>query len=189
MSVCRANPLIVSSEPPPITPEAGRAVGDEIVRKLEGLQEPAVLPIDLGQLEYSTTGWIREAIINPLRRTIGGDIAGRYIVLMNMHEEVRSAVDQGLLAKDRKRDTVCIHIKRNGRSEILGSLPELDAETYMAAKSMGTITARALADSVGIRIAAASNRLARLRDLHLLIPIESDLIATGGRHLVYEPLT
>lgn len=166
--------------------EVGREVQAQIVHRLEQLPCYSVLPLDFSQVKAINFSFADEAVVKVVRRTVGGDLQGRYIILQNVGE----GPQEDIVAALKARQTVCVLEHLDGRKEVLGELsPEL-RETYACAVQFGKITARELIDwkEKDLGIAASSNRLARMRDMGLLVAVEVEAAPRRGRQNVFHPV-
>ena len=105
-------------------------------------------------------------------------------------EEIDRLTDD-IVAALKERECVCVLETAPGRYRILGDISPEMRDTYEFAVQRGRITARDFIEQKDPRlsIAASSNRLARMRDLGLLVSIESETVASGGRQNIYAPIS
>ncbi len=121
-----------------------------------------------------------------------------------MNEMVQENVEAAL----KLSEEVCVYYSPLSNEEplIAGTMPSTLESTYQLALKLNVITARELIEEVEqyqmqaqnkehktgphekLNIGASSNRLTRLKEMGLLVPIRVDSLAVGGRQNVYEPV-
>jgi hypothetical protein len=166
--------------------EMGRELQAEVIARLESLPKDSVLPLDFAAVRAINFSFADELVAKIARRIAAGEPGRRFIVLCNVGE----GPQEDLTAALKARDSVCVLEENDGRRTILGDISPEMRSTYDFAVENGRVTARDLIEQKEktMSIAASSNRLARLRDMALLVPVESETVAAGGRQNIFVPV-
>ncbi len=144
----------------------------------------SIVQLDFQQVKLMDYSAADELVCKLLRRLTGGDIDGKFLVLLNINDQSKENIQAAL----ELQQLACIHIAPNGERQLLGKIsPEL-ADTYELAVKLGRITARDLVREAGLKISAGGNRLTRLKQLGLLALEESEAVESGGRQNIYTPI-
>lgn len=164
--------------------EQGRQFREKIIAVLETLSADTIQPLDFGNITFLDFSCADELVVKTLKRTVGGDLDGHYLILLHMSPSVIENVNAAL----ELRQMVCVRETDDGERELLGKVsPEIE-ETYELAIRLGRITARELVAHTGKNITACSNRLTRTKELGLIGWVANEVVETGGRQNVYEPV-
>ena len=166
--------------------DMGRELQAKLIARLEALPKDSVLPVDFAQVRAINFSFADELVAKIARRIAAGDLGRRYIVLCNVGE----GPQEDLAAALKERGSVCILEESDGRRTVLGNISSEMRSTYDFAVENGRITARDLIErkEKNMNIAASSNRLARLREMGLLVPVDSETVAAGGRQNIFVPV-
>src|SRR6185503_7146020 len=71
------------------TKEHGEKQAAIIVELLQQLPDGKILLLDFRDVVLVGSSWVREAIVFLVQRTTSADLSGKYIVLINVNQEVR----------------------------------------------------------------------------------------------------
>jgi len=180
----RVAPYFIDSEIAGGRPEGAR-MREDLLRRFEREAPDVVLPLNFTKVRVVDFSFADEMICRILRRILSGDLGEKYIVLESLGDSHKENISVAL----RERELVCVYIKPDTGTEILGKISEELKNTYFAAVNKGKITARDILDLEGMEnISAASNRLSRLKDMGLLTKANDEIVTGGGWQYIYEPV-
>jgi len=182
----KVTPFIIESETLSGRPD-GALLREKVQVRLDGEPADIILPLDFSKVRVIDFSFTDEMLGRIIRRISIGEIAGRYIILESLSDSVRESINMAL----KERELVCVYVKSNLETEILGKISEELKSTYDAAVDKGKITARDVLEpenTDNISISAASNRLTKLKELGLLTKTNDEVVNGGGRQYVYEPI-
>jgi hypothetical protein len=162
--------------------ERGKEIQLEILRCLS--QEVGTVVLDFSQVQFMDFSCADEAITIPLRRILAGEFEGRFIVLRGLEESVFENVEAVL----KIRNLQCLFIDKKGEPKVMGELKKPLRETLELVLKRRRITAREVANVLGLKINTSSNRLSQLSSLRLIRRLEEAPVIGGGRQYVFEAI-
>jgi len=187
----RSEPLVIENEGENMNGvfvgrEHGRIVQAQILAALDALPTKTILPIDFRNARAVNFSFADEAIAKVVRRIVAGDLSGRYLLLINVSEGPR----EDIVAALKERECICVLETGQRTYEILGDVSPEMRETYEFSIQRERVTARDFIEHKDSRlsIAASSNRLSRMRDMGLLVSMESENVVSGGRQNIFVPV-
>jgi hypothetical protein len=160
---------------------ATRAKGVETRQALEKQLADAVpltlLTVDFGGVEAMTNSFVDEFLGKFYLLLAAGDIRADGVCLAGLNEETRDAV------------TVCLERRKQiavdgDTHELLGDTAVL-ASTYAEARRLGVFRAAQLAETLGISLPNANNRLKRLVEVGALHRERASGPDRGGKEYTY----
>jgi hypothetical protein len=166
-----------------VTRETGAAVRSAIVRRLAALEERAVLLLDFSGVGIIDFSCADECLAKLVLRLNAGEYGEKYLCIEGLGPSQRENIQ---VALERKKLPALL-LGSDGTLECFGSLTPYLRETLQFVLSRGAVSARELADALGLELTAASTRLINLHRLRLVRRRERP-IGDGGREFVYEGL-
>ncbi|HEY5999010.1 MAG TPA: hypothetical protein VI078_06850 [bacterium] len=166
-----------------VTRETGAVVRAAIVQRLERLERGGVLSLDFGGVGIVDFSCADECLAKLVLRLNAGEYGERFLCLGGLGESQRENIE---VALERKKLPVLL-LGAGAAWECLGALTPHLRETLRLVMDRGGLSARELADRLGIELTAASTRLINLHRVRLVRRRERT-IEEGGREFVYEPL-
>jgi len=141
------------------------------------------LVLDFKGVSVMDTSFADEAVLELVLKLIAGEYGDRFLIL---GEPSPATVEnlEGTIA--RRRVKAAILARGEGRLGIIGDVEPNMVDAWQKTKRSGTLTARQLADELGLEINAASMRLLKLHKLRLLAR-EEELSAAGRQHVYRFP--
>lgn len=165
-------------------PEAD-ALGDKLVSTLRESPKGTVLPVSMAGVE-TRASCIARFLGNPLKAVTGKapKLEGRHLVLVDSlggnERDTRLALED---------EELTIVVRGAEGPRLLGKIDRAVGETYEVVQGWDEVTSARLADSdLSIKLTAANARVSKLAHLGLLHFAREEMLESGGRRYVYEPV-
>ena len=139
------------------------------------------LALDLDGVSVIDTSFADETLLELALGLIHGHYGDRFLVLDRPSPATIENLE-GTIA--RRRAKVALPIREDGRMRLVGHVEPNLAEAWELAQQVGTLTARGLADRLGLEINTASMRLHKLYNARLLA--RREVITPSGRQHIYQ---
>jgi hypothetical protein len=166
-----------------VTRETGAAVRAVIVERLQALERGGILNLDftgVGIIDFSCAD---ECLAKLVLRLNAGEYGDKYLCLSGLGESQRENIQ---VALERKKLPALL-LGAGSSWECLGTLTPHLRETLRLVAERSGMSARDLADLLGLELTAASTRLINLHR-HRLVRRRERPMGEGGREFVYEAL-
>lgn len=148
---------------------------------LLGVPEGRALTLSFAEVEVMATSFADETIVPLLQGLVEGRWGDRYLLLQDPTSDTLDSLE-GTFARRRELKLAAV-VLRDERPSILGHVERNLEETWHLVAERGALTARALADRLGLEISTASMRLSKLHGARLLARQED--VSPAGRQHVY----
>jgi len=155
----------------------GEAARAALLSALTALCEPGRLIVSLDGVEVLSGSFADEAIALPYSRLAAEEYGDRYLVVCTPDLELADDLSHKL--EQRRLAMLCLV---DEGWEVLGPLPSPMRETLSLVIERGSVTAKDLAEALGIRHNACLHRVGRLSALRL---IGRESIGVAGPHPAY----
>lgn len=139
------------------------------------------LVLDFDGVSVMDTSFADETLLELALGLIHGRYGDRFLVLERPSPATIENLE-GTIA--RRRAKVALPIREDGRMRLVGHVEPNLAEAWELAQQVETLTARGLADRLGLEINTASMRLHKLYNARLLVRREE--ITPSGRQHIYQ---
>ena len=166
-----------------VTRETGAMVRAAIVERFQALERGGILTLDFSGVGIIDFSCADECLAKLVLRVNAGEYGERYLCLSGLGESQRENIQ---VALERKK-LPALHVGADGAWECLGTLTPHLRETLRLVAGRSGMSARDLADLLGMELTAASTRLINLHRLRLVTRRERTM-EEGGREFVYEAL-
>jgi hypothetical protein len=166
-----------------VTRETGAAVRAAIADLLQGLERGGVLTLDFSGVGIIDFSCADECLAKLVLRLNAGEYGDKYLCLSGLGESQRENIQ---VALERKKLPALLLGGAAGW-ECLGTLTPHLRETLRLVSERSGMSARELADLLGIELTAASTRLINLHRYRMVRRRERPM-EEGGREFVYETL-
>jgi hypothetical protein len=166
-----------------VTRETGAAVRAAIVERLQGLERGGVLTLDFSGVGIIDFSCADECLAKLVLRLNAGEYGEKYLCLSGLGESQRENIQ---VALERKKLPALL-LGSGSAWECLGTLTPHLRETLRIVAERSGMSARELADLLGLELTAASTRLINLHR-HRLVRRRERPMEEGGREFVYETL-
>jgi hypothetical protein len=167
-----------------VTRETGAAVRSAIVERLRSLGQGGVLTLDFAEVGIIDFSCADECLAKLVLRLNAGEYGEKFLCLSGLGESQRENVQ---VALERKRLPALV-VGPGSSWECLGTLTPHLRETLRLVMERNGMSARELADLLGLELTAASTRLINLHRQRLVSRRERSM-GEGGREFLYEGLT
>ncbi len=168
------------SPPDLLLREYGRRAWGILERELLEVPSGYALTLDLAGVSVMDTSFCEETVLQLARSLVAGQYGDRFLVLERPSPATLDNIEATIAWR---RAKVALPVREGQQTRIIGHLEPNLGETWRLALEVGVLTARDLADRLGLEIGAASMRLRKLYDTRLLTRREE--ITSGGRQHVY----
>jgi hypothetical protein len=166
----------------------GRPAGERALallrERLTAVPSGSALTLDFEGVAHTDASFPDATIITLAIDLQAGKHGDRFLVLDGANDEVvaniRAALAQRHEAEKRK---LALVYRRHGRYDLVGHIEANLREAWDLVRGRGELTARALADHLGLEINTAGTRLLKLHAARLLARREE--ISAAGRQHVY----
>ncbi len=138
------------------------------------------LTLDFAGIEVMDGSFANVSLVELALNLVAGRYGDRFLILDQASSDVVENLE-GTIARRKAR--VALLIREDGQLLVKGSLEPNLLEAWQLAGSLVTISARDVADRLGLEISTASMRLRKLYDARLLARQEQ--ISSAGRHHIY----
>lgn len=140
--------------------QEGQRVRPDIEAELRATPEKEVLLLDFTGVEVMSHSFADEIIAIPLSRLVAGEHGEKYLVVRIGRDEVCDDLDGAL----RKRGLTLLRLHGADRNNwsVLGSLSQELQETLRRIGDEGPISTGSLAERLGLKLQACSNRVVEL---------------------------
>jgi len=169
------------SGPDLILPENGKRVYPLLAKAMKGIPPGRALHIDFSDVQLMDASFAGETVMKLAAALCGNTLGDRFLVLVEPNDATLQNLEGAAL---RRRLPLLVRRKRG--TALLGRLQPALRETWSLATGSKTITARALADRLGLEISNASTRLAKLHKQRLLARAP-DTMGSGKQHVYFLP--
>jgi len=144
----------------------GQRVKPQIDAALRATHEKDVLLLDCAGMEVVSHSFADEVIALPLSRLIAGEYGEKYLVVRIERDDICEDLGGAL----RKRNLALLRLRKNGRKhwEVLGALSTELRQTLELIAQEGPVSTGELAQRLGLKLQACSNRVVELGRLHLI---------------------
>jgi hypothetical protein len=166
-----------------VTRETGAAVRAAIAERLQSLDRGGVLTLDFSGVGIIDFSCADECLAKLVLRLSAGEYGEKYLCLTGLGESQRENIQ---VALERKKLPALL-LGAGSAWECLGTLTPHLRETLRLVAERSGMSARELADLLGLELTAASTRLINLHR-HRLVRRRERPMAEGGREFVYEML-
>lgn len=166
-----------------VTRETGAAVRAAIAERLQGVERGGVLTLDFSAVGIIDFSCADECLAKLVLRLNAGEYGEKYLCLSGLGESQRENIQ---VALERKK-LPAVLVGEGAAWECLGTLTPHLRETLRLVSERNGMSARELADLLGIELTAASTRLINLHRVRLVRRRERPM-GEGGREFVYERL-
>lgn len=160
-------------------------VGEKLLYKLKASPKGTVLPVSLEGIE-TRASCIARFLGRPLKALTGESptLDGRHLVLLDKLGGNERDADLAL-----KDERVPVVIRGEEGSRLLGKVDRSVGETYGVVKDWDEVTsARLTESSLDIKLTTANARVSKLARLGLLHFVGEQMLESGGRRYVYQPV-
>lgn len=146
--------------------EEGQRVKADIEAAIRAMKEKDVLLIDFTGVEVLSHSFADEIIALPLSRLVAREHGEKYLVIRIDKDELCEDLEGAL----RKRDLALLRLRGSGRRAwtVLGALSDELRETLKVIGDEGPIATGSLAERMGLKLQACSNRVVELGKQHLI---------------------
>ena len=141
------------------------------------------LCLDFAGVSVMDTSFGDEAVLELALGLVDDRFGDRFLIL---HEPSSATIEnmEGTVARRKAKVAILVH--RDSRLGLIGEVEPNLRDAWQRVSSAGTLTARRLADELGLEINTASMRLHKLYRLRLLSR-EEDVSASGRQHIYRIP--
>ena len=161
----------------------GRRAFPVLEQQLGETRPGEALCLDFTGVSVMDTSFGDEAVLELALGLVDDRYGDRFLIL---HEPSPATVEnmEGTIA--RRKAKVAILVKRDGQLGLIGEVEPNLLDAWRRVSSAGTLTARQLADELGLEINTASMRLHKLYRLRL-VAREEEVSASGRQHIYRVP--
>ena len=150
---------------------------------LHSIAPGTALVLDSADVRVMDSSFADEAIIELALGLVGGRFDDRFLILADPTEATCDNIE-GTIA--RRKAKLALLVRSRDRTSILGHLEANLTEAWRLTYGAGEITARDLANKLGLEINTASTRLLKLHQARLLARTEV-MTSTGRQHIYRLP--
>lgn len=166
----------------------GRKTGSQVLKKCLGHLEKAhpetAVPVSFKNIRFMDFSAADEFIRKLVSRVTGKEFRNIFIYLTSVSDTLKENIEAAL-----RLNQQAALLWNSGRApEIIGILNPQLRDTWELANRKKQLTARELADTMGLPINTSSNRLARLYALGLVHQSGKKGASGGGQEYIYEPV-
>jgi hypothetical protein len=156
------------------------------VLEAELLAVPAgsVLTLDFGSVRVMDASFADETILQLLSKLTVGSYGDRFVII---ERPASATVDNLEGAIARRREKLALLVRKETSLQVVGHVERNLIETWHLVAQAGTMTARDLADRLGLEISTASTRLHKLHQMRLLARRE-EIVPSGRQHTYALPM-
>lgn len=167
-----------------VTRQTGKVIRETIEVRLEAEEEGTIVAMDfrdIGIIDYSCAD---EVIAKLVTRLLSGDYGDTYLFLTSLTPTQKENIH---VALERKRSAV-LSLDEGPSWQVLGMLNRYLRETLNQVMDTGRISARELADLIGVGINTSGTRLLNLWRLRLICRTEEPLPERGRQYIYWSLL-
>lgn len=181
----QGTPFVVSKEHSLfIGRETGSQVLKECLDHLEKTHPETVVPINFKNTKFLDFSAADEFIRKLISRITGKEFRNIFIYLTNVSDTLKENIEAAL----RLNQQVSLLWNSGQNPEIIGQLNLQLKNTWDLVNRKKQLTARELADTMGLPINTSSNRLAKLYTLGLILQSGKKGASGGGQEYTYESI-
>ncbi|MEW6619294.1 MAG: STAS-like domain-containing protein [bacterium] len=166
-----------------VTRQTGKRIREAIEGMLEKEPEGTIIILDFGGIGIIDYSCADEIIAKLITRLNSGEYGDKHILLKGTNSTQRENIE---VALERKKLAI-LSFDENEAYQVLGVLNTYLRDTLSYVLKKGKLSARELADLMGLEINTSSTRLLNLYKLHLVSRNE-ELLDERGRQFVYEAI-
>lgn len=169
-------------------------VRSELLEKLHDAPAGSIAPLDLNGVQLSAS--CIAAVLGPVLIALAyGHLARKFVIVLDPTGRNAWDADAGLRKESDRvgHKLVCVWQGKRRLPDLVGPVDEQVKATYGFVletwiKAHDGATARDLAESAGVSIQAASNRLSKAASLGLLFASDREAVSGGGAQYVFVPV-
>jgi hypothetical protein len=164
-----------------------RAYGDQALpvleAQLQAVPEGRALRLSFDGVRIMTPSFADATIVELLKGMRAGRYGDRHLILAEQNDDTLVSLEGTFERRLYRSLKLAVVLCRDGECGLFGPVEQNLQETWRLVEERGTLTARELADRLGLEINTASMRLLKLHGLGLLARREE--VSAAGRQHIY----
>lgn len=164
--------------------ETGSKVLNECLNHIEKAHPETIIPINFKNIKFMDFSAADEFIRKLISRITSKEFSNISLCITNASDTLRENIEAAL----RLSQQVTIIHNAGQAKEIIGQLNLQLKDTWDLVNRKKQLTARELADTIGVPINTSSNRLAKLYTLGLIHQSGKKGASGGGQEYIYESI-